>query len=469
MKFGLPDSTIENIQKVFENNSKIDEVIVFGSRAKGNYKEGSDIDLAVKGRKIDFKDILRLSGQLDDLNLPYKIDLLDYAAINDKEVVEHIDRVGIVFYERWKKIKLEEICNDIVSGGTPLTTISEYYVNGTIPWIKTKEVLNNKIFTAENKITELGLKNSSAKLIPKNSIIVAMYGDGDTAGRVAINKLPVATNQACGNLIINDKVANFDFVFYFLLNSYDDLVYLKSGSGQQNLNLKALKEFMIRLPPPNEQNSIAFILSSLDDKIDLLHRQNKTLEQLAEKLFRQWFVEEVDESWGKGTLASISLFYNGKSRPNAEGTIPIYGGNGILGYTNDYNYSGQTIIIGRVGAYAGSLFYENKNIWVSDNALVAKGIKENYTHFLFYLLKTLGLNSMTEGSSHPLITQTLLKSIELIIPPHKKIEAFDAYVENLQCKIELNNKQIKTLTQLRDALLPKLMSGEVRVKIKQKR
>src|SRR5664279_3477291 len=109
MKFGLPDSTIENIQKVFENNSKIDEVIVFGSRAKGNYKEGSDIDLAVKGRNIDFKDILRLSGQLDELNLPYKIDLLDYAAIKDKEVVEHIDRAGIVFYERWKMYKIEDI------------------------------------------------------------------------------------------------------------------------------------------------------------------------------------------------------------------------------------------------------------------------------------------------------------------------------------------------------------------------
>src|SRR4051812_41931071 len=109
MKFGLPDNTIERIQKVFEENWKVDGVIIFGSRAKGNYREGSDIDLAVKGRNISFDDILKLLGKLDELNLPYKIDLIDYATIKDKDVVEHIDRVGIVFYQQWKEYKLDEV------------------------------------------------------------------------------------------------------------------------------------------------------------------------------------------------------------------------------------------------------------------------------------------------------------------------------------------------------------------------
>src|SRR5260221_14528202 len=98
MKFGLSDNMIENIQKVFEKNPKVDEVIIFGSRAKGNYKEGSDIDLAMKGRNINLDDILRLSGKLDE-TVSYKIDLINYATINYKDVIEHIDRVGIVFYE----------------------------------------------------------------------------------------------------------------------------------------------------------------------------------------------------------------------------------------------------------------------------------------------------------------------------------------------------------------------------------
>lgn len=115
MKFGLDDTTIGRMLKVFETHAKVDEVILFGSRAKGNYKEGSDIDLAVKGRNITFDDILKLHGQLDELNLPYKIDLLDYATIKEKALVEHIDRVGIVFYERWKKAKLGNIIS--IKGG----------------------------------------------------------------------------------------------------------------------------------------------------------------------------------------------------------------------------------------------------------------------------------------------------------------------------------------------------------------
>lgn len=258
-----------------------------------------------------------------------------------------------------------------------------------------------------------------------------------------------------------------DFLYFFLANW--DFVNTANGADTGTRMPRAdwsfLKSTQWNIPSLSEQQSIASILSSLDDKIDLLQRQNKTIEQLTETLFRQWFVVEADQSWEVGTLASIVFFSNGKARPKEEGLIPIYGGNGILGYTNQYNYSGQTIIIGRVGAYAGSLFYENQNIWVSDNALVAKGIKKIYNRFIFFILKTLDLNSMTEGSSHPLITQTLLKSIEIIIPPAEKIEIFDTTVGDLQSKIEINNTKIKQLTQLRDTLLPKLMSGEVRINI----
>ena len=228
-----------------------------------------------------------------------------------KEINEHINLLEIEGHSGWKEGKLNNICNCIISGGTPLTSIKEYYNKGTIAWIKTKEVLNNKIYDSEYKISELGLLKSSAKLLPINSIIIAMYGDGDTAGRVAVNKIPLATNQACGNLIINPEIADFQFVFYYLLNSYDELVYLKSGNGQQNLNLKTLKDFDIKVPPLKEQTAIASILSSLDDKIYLLHRQNKTLDQLAETLLRQWFVEEVEESWEEKSLPEIADYLNG--------------------------------------------------------------------------------------------------------------------------------------------------------------
>ncbi len=274
-------------------------------------------------------------------------------------------------------------------------------------------------------------------------------------------------NQNAVRLRAKDGVSQ-PYLFYKLREDLFSSYLLNNAQGSANqasITLQDIFSYKFSLPPLPEQTAIASVLSSIDDKIDLLHRQNATLEAMAETLFRQWFVEEAKENWEVVSLADIAFFFNGKSRPNEEGTIPIYGGNGILGYTNKSNYTGKSIIIGRVGAYCGSLYYENKKIWVSDNALLVKAKNERHTHYLFFLLKTLDLNSMAQGSSHPLLTQTLLKSIEVSQPPKDKIEEFDGQFESWRNKIELNQTQIRTLTTLRDTLLPKLMSGEVRVKM----
>lgn len=237
----------------------------------------------------------------------------------------------------WQTVAIGEICDLVTSGGTPLTSQKEYYHNGSIPWVKTKEVNQCRLYGTENHITQLGLDNSSAKLIPENSIIIAMYGDGKTAGRVALNKVPVSTNQACCNLILNKQKANYDFVFYNLMGRYDELVSKKTGSGQQNLNGKIIKEIEIDLPSLPEQKAIASVLSSLDDKIDLLHRQNKTLEAMAETLFRQWFIEEAKEDWEQATLKDEFSFTMGQSpsgssfNEDSVGT-PMFQGNADFGF-----------------------------------------------------------------------------------------------------------------------------------------
>lgn len=252
--------------------------------------------------------------------------------------------------------------------------------------------------------------------------------------------------------------------YYFRSPKFRAIVTsMASITTRASLNNEMLASLKIVLPPLPEQTAIASILSSLDDKIDLLHRQNQTLEKMAETLFRQWFVVEAKEEWEEGTMEYFASFYNGKTRPKALGNIPVYGGNGILDYTTDFNYNGQSIIIGRVGAYCGSLYFQGGKIWVSDNALAVKSKIENSIYFLFYLFKSLDLNSLAEGSSHPLLTQTLLKSIEITIPPLEKIRSFNLKVNALHNKMDGNNDQIRTLTSMRDNLLPKLMSGEVRV------
>lgn len=262
------------------------------------------------------------------------------------------------------------------------------------------------------------------------------------------------------------NLSDTDFVYY--LSRWEEVrnhaeKNMDGTSGRQRVPKEAFSDLYLSLPEMSIQKNIVSILSVLDDKINLLHLQNTTLEKMAETIFRQWFIEEAEENWENISLSEFAIFSNGKSRPNESGMIPIYGGNGILGFTNKSNYSGKSIIIGRVGAYCGSLYYENRKIWVSDNALHVKAKNEDQIHFLFYQLKNLNLNSMAQGSSHPLLTQTLLKSIKIIKPSDDKIFQFNQTVEYLKNKFKENKIQIQILTQLRDTLLPKLMSGEIKV------
>ena len=199
----------------------------------------------------------------------------------------------------WKEYRIKDISKKITSGGTPKSSEKSFY-DGTIPWLNTKEIDFNRIRKTERCITDEGLANSSAKWIPKGSIIVAMYGA--TAAKVAYSLIDLTTNQACCNIIVDDTIADSQFVYYYIQSSYQELLNLACGAAQQNLSLGVIANFPILLPPLPTQRRIASILSSLDDKIDLLHRENATLEQMAETLFRQWFVVEVKEELEEGKL-----------------------------------------------------------------------------------------------------------------------------------------------------------------------
>lgn len=148
---------------------------------------------------------------------------------------------------------------DFVSG-TPTATNKEYY-NGNIPWLRTQEVDWKNIYDTEIKITETGLKNSSAKWIPENCVIVAMYGA--TAAKVAINKIPLTTNQACCNLQVNPNIALYRYVFHWLCYKYNELKQLGQGS-QSNINAGIIKNYPILLPPLEEQERIVAILDRFD-------------------------------------------------------------------------------------------------------------------------------------------------------------------------------------------------------------
>jgi len=160
--------------------------------------------------------------------------------------------------------KLRDICTKITSGGTPKSNNSKYY-GGHIPWLRTQEINFADIVQTELHITEEGLNNSSAKWIPANAVIVAMYGA--TAGKSAISKIPLTTNQACCNLIIDVSKADFRYVYYQLKLDYEKIANLANGGAQQNLNVRIISDYEIDLPDLPTQRAIANTLSAIDDKI----------------------------------------------------------------------------------------------------------------------------------------------------------------------------------------------------------
>ena len=191
--------------------------------------------------------------------------------------------------KNWQKYSLEEICLKITSGGTPSRQNPKLYKNGNINWIKTKELNNGYIFESEEKITEEAIKRSSAKLLPVNTILLAMYGA--TVGELGILGKEMACNQACCALIIDPKKADYRFIFYLLRLYKKEIQSLATGAAQQNLSAKIIKEFSFYIPNLEKQKKIADILSELDKKIDLNTQINQTLEQIAQALFKSWFVD----------------------------------------------------------------------------------------------------------------------------------------------------------------------------------
>jgi type I restriction enzyme S subunit len=162
------------------------------------------------------------------------------------------------------KSKLRDVCTKITSGGTPKSTNLTYY-GGNIPWLRTQEVNFIDIEHTDIYITQEGYDNSSAKWLPANTVIVAMYGV--TAGKCAISKIPLTTNQACCNLVVDDSKADYRYIYYQLKLNYDKLLNLANGGAQQNLNAQIISDYAIDLLPLSEQHAIADTLSTLDAKI----------------------------------------------------------------------------------------------------------------------------------------------------------------------------------------------------------
>lgn len=268
--------------------------------------------------------------------------------------------------------------------------------------------------------------------------------------------------------LVNNKKSDLRFLYYFLINQ--NLNKKSIWWAQPLLTQWILNSIEIVIPPLPEQQAIAKILSSFDDKIELLREQNDTLEKMAQTIFEEWFGkynvdDELPEGWRVGKLGEIAEITSWKRPENISNernwshTIPLIWATKKMWYVENFLFEWKTLIIWRVWTHWEVQIF-NEKIFPSDNTLVIKS--ENFI-FVYFILNHIDYKKMNRWAVQPLITQSDLKNYLIIIPKINILNQFKDLIEPIFNKIEINEIQIQTLSKTRDELLPKLMKGEVRV------
>ncbi len=389
--------------------------------------------------------------------------------------------------QMWKEYKIFEL-GKVVTGTTPSNKFPEEFGN-EMPFVTPTDYkhYNKWISVADRNLSKKGIEKLNSRLLPENSVLVTCIGSD--MGKVAINKVPVISNQQINSIIPNENV-NAEFLYYKLVDSYETLrMYGDAGTAVPIVNKGDFENIDISLPTLPEQKAIAEVLSSLDDKIDLLHQNNQTLEQLAETLFSEKFKVKSEELGSLAEYVKIQGGYAFKSKDFKESGFA-----GIVKITNismgavdivktqfvdedvvknldkKFKIKSGDFLIAMTGAEIGKIgIVENtdQEIWV--NQRVGKlEPRVPYGDLIGYLaLKSYNgqehITNACAGSAQENISSAGIEEMSIIAYEKERTVSFGNEVEPLFEKINKNKHQIKTLQMLRDSLLPKLMSGEVRV------
>ena len=278
-------------------------------------------------------------------------------------------------------------------------------------------------------------------------------------------------------------ITDADFVYYLATSPAFRELAIKSmvgTSGRQRVQQDLIESAVMSFPPLPEQRAIAATLSCLDDKIELNNRMNKTLEEMAQAIFKSWFVDfepfqdgefvdselgRIPKGWRVGTLGEIASITTGKrpservEKADLEHSIPVAGASGIMAYTRESQTDGDVIITGRVGTH-GILQRYSQPIWVSDNAFI---FKSSYLEYTYQVLSCVDFASLNVGSTQPLITQSALRNVKVLVPSSVILSDYESLANNFYIMTASYRKQNEQLATIRDSLLPKLMNGEIRV------
>lgn len=421
-------------------------------------------------------------------------------------------------HEVWPEYSLEELCSRITSGGTPSRAYPEFFRDGTWPWVKTQELQDRWLDDTEEHITDEAVANSSAKVLPANTVLLAMYGA--TVGQLGMLRRPMTCNQACCAFIANPSRADARFLYYLLLSNRSMLKRLATGAAQQNLSSTRIKELRFPIPPIDEQRRIAGLLGALDDKIELNRRLSETFEAMARALFKSWFVDfdpvrakaeeratelpkeiaellpdvfddselgEVPSGWRVGRFGDVVELLRDQENPQAtpDATYQHYSIPAFDESRSPTSERGASIKSHKSRVPTGAVLLSKLNpeierVWLVDvrltdravcstEFLVLHGRSEFTRAFIYCLARSRPfrrqIESLVTGTSksHQRAQASAILEIPVIIPPARLVGQFvdvaeALIVRSLQCR-----RESRTLVALRDALLPRLISGHRRV------
>lgn len=398
----------------------------------------------------------------------------------------------------WKEVTLSEL-GTIVGGATPSTKITSFY-DGNIPWLTPKDlsVKNNKyIFRGERNITEEGFKSCSCKMLPKGSIL---FSSRAPIGYVAIAANDMCTNQGFKSVIPNDETDS-EFLYYLLKYNKNNIASQGSGTTFAEVSGKTMKEIEVVVPKEkDDQRRIASILSSLDRKIELNNKINADLEEMAQAIFKNWFVDfepfkdgkfvdselgMIPEGWKIGTLTDVIKLMPGGTPKTSEplywdnGTIPFFSPkdvNGVYCFTTEKHitetglnkcssnlYPKDTIFITCRGT-VGKVCLTACDMAMNQSNYAIKAIDGYSQCYVFFLVKSVveRLIKKSNGAVFSAITSKDFDE-EILIPSQKAVEDFTNVIDGFFRRIFTIGTENSRLSLLRDTLLPRLMSGELEV------
>ena len=379
----------------------------------------------------------------------------------------------------WLKTSLIDIV-ELIGGGTPKTSKAEYW-GGNINWLSVKDFNNENryVYSTEKTITEEGLNNSSTKLLRKDDIIISARG---TVGELAMIPFPMAFNQSCYGIRAKGGI-NSTFLYYLIKHSVRKLKAMTHGSVFDTITRDTFANIEVAIPDIETQQRVAKMLADIDDKVENNQRINNNLEQQAKALYKDWFFDfspfstegNLPDGWHLGTVGDIIQLHDskrvplsGSERDKMEKIYPYYGATSLMDYVDNYLFDGIYLLLGEDGTVVDSLGfpilqYVYGQFWVNNHAHIITG-KEGFSVEELYLFFSLtNIKSIVTGAVQQKVSQQNLKKVPAIIPSKEALSAFDDLIQPIFAQIRNLRDENARLADLRDTILPRLMSGELDV------